>query len=177
MSVDLPFLKMSVVCIVLPGSVGCPLLTRLLVLFERRLAAFIRSIEPEDSSIASPLCQSCLRFLQKHKIQGSYIKDMAVRSLADHNETSNQSETLEQGPKSLFFHGVHGVPLLLGIRCSRYYRHYICLQRFHFAGFDKCCLRFFRPVTQIRVSGKHNRYVSVTLLTTLKKQESLTVTE
>jgi len=120
----------------------------------------IRPIEPEVPSIASPLCQSCLHFLQKYKTHGS--KEMAVRSLAYHNET-DRSETLEQGPKSLFFHGVHGVPLLLGIRCSRCSR---C------AGFINCCLRLLRSLTRMRVSGKHNRCILVTLLITLKKQES-----
>jgi hypothetical protein len=130
-----------------------------------RLAVFIRPIEPEASSIASPLCQSCLRFLQKHKTQASYTKEMAVHSLAYHNETNNFSETLEQRPKSLFLHGVHGVPLLLGIRCSRCSR---C------AGFDKCCLRLITSLTRVGMSGKHNRCVLVTLLITLKETPLLT---
>src|SRR5271163_4639423 len=151
----------------------CELRLPLLPLLPRwlPLAALIRPIEPEVSFIVSPLCQSCLRFPQKHKTQGPYIKDMAVRSLAYHNETSNRGETLEQGPKSLFFHGVHGVPLPLGIRCSHCSRYSRC------AGFDKCCLRLLKAGTRTRVSGKYNRCVLVTLLITLKKQESPPPTE
>jgi hypothetical protein len=141
------------------------MVTKSLSLGWSHLAPLIRPIEPEASSIASPLCQSCLRFLQKHKTQASSTKEMAVRSLAYHNETSNFSETLEQRPKSLFLHGVHGVPLLLGIRCSRCSR---C------AGFDKCCLRLVIKLNQIGMSGKHNRCVLVTLLITLKETPLLT---
>jgi len=100
------------------------------------LRALFELKELENSSIVSPLCRSCLRFFQNHKTKRPSNEEVAVRSLTYHNETSNRSQTREQGPKSLFFHGVQGVPLLSGIFCSR------C------ARVDKRCLRMLRHSTE-----------------------------